>query len=344
MSAEKKNSMESLFISVVIPVLNEARHIGELLDSLLSQDYPLDRNEILVVDGGSTDETVSIVQNLGKSYPNLRLLNNPRRLSSSGRNVGAKAARGDIVLFVDGHCEIPDEHLFVHLATLFQSTSADVICRPQPLQPSGAGELQRAIAAARSSWLGHNPSSLIFSTRKEGFVNPESSGAAYTRRIFDMVGYFDESFDACEDVDFNLRAKKAGLKAYTSPSVTVRYYPRENIESLFRQMLRYGAGRGRLFRKHPFHAFSGALLLGGSSLLLLILAGLSLFSPVAGLVLLFALVAYFSTAAVVSLALSFGDELRLWRSIFRAFVVIHAGLLLGFWKGLFAGLTAKGAR
>jgi glycosyltransferase involved in cell wall biosynthesis len=344
MSAQEEKAATELLVSVVVPVFNEERHIAGLLASLLDQEYPSDRFEILVVDGGSTDGTVEIVKRVGETHSNLLLLENPRRLSSSGRNVGARAAKGDVVLFVDGHCEIPDELLLRNLSALFQKTSADVICRPQPLQVSEAGELQKAIGVARSSWFGHNPSSLIFSVEREGFVDPESSGAAYTRRVFEEVGYFDETFDACEDVDFNLRAKKAGLKAYTSPSVTVRYHPREDIDSLYEQMLRYGAGRGRLFAKHPVRALLGALLLSIPTSIVLFLVCFSFFSQGARLLLLFFVVAYLSTTAVVSVALSFGSELRLWTAIFRAFLVIHAGLFLGFWKGLFAGLRTKGAR
>ncbi|KPJ59717.1 MAG: hypothetical protein AMJ46_10220 [Latescibacteria bacterium DG_63] len=340
----ENRASQDLLISIVVPVLNEGKDIGDLLGALLTQDYPSDRYEILVVDGGSTDDTVAVVRGLAETHPNLLLLNNPRRLSSSGRNVGIKAAKGDVVLFVDGHCEIPDQFLLRNLCKLFVDTSADVICRPQPLQTSGAGELQRAIAVARSSWLGHDPSSLIFSVEREGYVDPQSSGAAYTRRVFEEIGCFDETFDACEDVDFNLRARKAGLKAYASPSVTVRYYPREDIESLYRQMLRYGAGRGRLFSKHPWQAISSALLLGLPSILVVSLLGLSFFSEGARLLLLLLVIAYLSVAAVVSLALSFGNELRLWSSILRTFLAIHIGLLSGFWKGLVAGLKTKGAK
>ncbi len=342
MNTQKDTVSGDLFVSVVIPVLNEKRHIEGLLASLLAQEYPSAAYEILVVDGGSTDGTVEIVNRLAGGHPNLRLLENPRRLSSSGRNVGARAAKGDVVLFVDGHCEIPDELLLRNLCNLFAETSADVICRPQPLEVLGEGELQRAIAVARSSWLGHNPFSLIFAVEKEGFVDPQSSGAAYTRLVFERVGYFDETFDACEDVDFNLRAKKAGFKAYTSPAVAVRYHPREDIDSLYRQMLRYGSGRGRLFAKHPLHALTGALLLSVPTLILLLLTVVSFFFQGARLLLLFLVIAYLSTAAVVSLALSVGQQLRLWPSIFRAFLVIHAGLFLGFWRGLFVGLRAKG--
>ena len=110
--------------------------------------------------------------------------------------------------------------------------------------------MQRAIAAARASRLGHHPASHIYSDR-EGFVPPHSVAVAYRRGVFDTVGLFDERFDACEDVEFNHRVARAGLKCWFTPRVQVHYYPRASLVGLFRQMVRYGRGRIRLLRKHP---------------------------------------------------------------------------------------------
>lgn len=331
---EQEGTVEPIFISVVLPVLNEGKYIGSVLEALSGQEYPADRYEILVVDGGSTDESLSVATNLSRIRRNIHVLENPGRLSSSGRNVGARAARGDVVLFIDGHCEIPDAFLLGNLADLFTKTSVDVICRPQPLDAPGVGYIQKAIAIARASWLGHNPSSLIFSTAEDGFVDPDSSGAAYTRCVFERIGYYDERFDACEDVDFNLRARKAGMRAFTSPRVSVRYYPRESFGSLFRQMVRYGRGRAQLFLKHPKDATSGAILLGTPLVLTVALAALAPFFKAAGLLLLFLAGAYVIVIALASLVLSRAAGLRLMPSIFVALLTIHLGLFAGFWRGM----------
>ena len=74
---------------------------------------------------------------------------------------------------------------------------------------------------------------------------------AYRREVFETIGTFDESFDACEDVEFNHRLDRAGMKCFFSPRVTVRDHPRASLRGLFRQMMRYGRGRVRLLRKHP---------------------------------------------------------------------------------------------
>jgi succinoglycan biosynthesis protein ExoA len=73
---------------------------------------------------------------------------------------------------------------------------------------------------------------------------------AYRRRVFERVGEFDERFDACEDVEFNHRIDRAGLRCYFTPEVAVSYVPRDTLGGLFRQLVRYGRGRVRLWRKH----------------------------------------------------------------------------------------------
>ena len=148
----------------------------------------------------------------------VRLLENEGRLSSAGRNVAVRAARGEIVLLVDGHCRIDDPWHLAEAASAFARSGADCLGRPQSLDVTGATALQRAVAAARSSRLGHHPSSHIYSDR-EGFVPPQSVAVAYRRSVFETVGLFDEAFDACEDVEFNHRAARAGLRCYFTPRV-----------------------------------------------------------------------------------------------------------------------------
>ncbi|MBC8876210.1 MAG: glycosyltransferase family 2 protein [Planctomycetes bacterium] len=248
--SERRELPRTPFITVVIPVRNEAKSIGNVLNQLLSQDYPANRFELIVADGESTDETVPVVMEIAERHNNVRLYANPRRWSSAGRNIGVRQARGDIVVVVDGHCELADDQYLRDLADAFRTTGADCVGRPQPQDVSDANAFQCAVAAARSSRLGHHPDSHIYSS-KERFVPAISVGVAYRRHVFEELGGFDERFDACEDVEFNYRADRAGFRCYFTPSVSVHYRPRGNLRGLFRQLARYGRGRVRLFRKHP---------------------------------------------------------------------------------------------
>jgi succinoglycan biosynthesis protein ExoA len=237
------------FISVVVPVRNEEAFIGATLEQLFGQSYAPDSFEVLVADGGSTDATRDVVAAFRQRHPNLTLVHNPKVWSSAGRNAAVRVARGEIVLLVDGHCEIEGLRYLAEIDAAFARSGADCVGRPQPLDVTGAGRLQRAIALARSSRLGHHPASHIYSD-SEGFVPPQSVAVAYRRAVFERVGLFDEDFDACEDVEFNHRVARAGLRCFFTPRVRLRYFPRSSLTGLFRQMVRYGRGRMRLFRKH----------------------------------------------------------------------------------------------
>ena len=88
-------NLDSLTVSVIVPVRNESHHIQETLDELLGQEYPEPLVEILVVDGESTDTTVQIVSEYADRDRRIRLLRNPCRLASGTRNVGIRACSCD---------------------------------------------------------------------------------------------------------------------------------------------------------------------------------------------------------------------------------------------------------
>jgi succinoglycan biosynthesis protein ExoA len=329
------------FISVIVPVRNEEAFIASTLEQLLTQRYDSDRFEILVAEGCSTDATPAIVRYLAAVHPNLHLLHNPGRLSSAGRNVALRSARGDVVVVVDGHCEVDNRNYLRELAEVFARDNVDCAGRPQPLELSRATPVQRAIAVARSSRLGHNPASFIYSSW-EGFVPPQSVAVAYRRSVIEAVGLFDETFDACEDVEFNHRVDRAGLRCFFTPRLRVRYHPRASLNGLFRQMMRYGSGRVRLLRKHP-ETFSWTCFLP-AFFLLGVLAGplaVALFRPLAPFY-LGTLAMYALSVLLTSLGLSV--RARDWRLLLwlpLVFVAIHAGAGAGI---LSEGLTGRRAR
>lgn len=238
------------FITVSMPVRNEERFIESSLKQLLNQDYPKDRYEIIVADGLSTDKTRHKVNAIIENYNQVVLLSNPGIFPSSGRNVSFKNGKGDFFVVVDGHCKINDKNFLKNIADAFQRSKAECLGRPQPFIVPDAETTQRAIALARSSSLGHSANSFIHSG-EEGFFSPVSMGCAYSKKVFDAIGYLDENFDACEDVEFNYRVEKAGFKSFFTPKIAVQYYPRDSFKGLFKQLKRYGEGRARFLFKHP---------------------------------------------------------------------------------------------
>jgi succinoglycan biosynthesis protein ExoA len=237
-------------ITVIVPVRNEQEHIAHILEQLLEQDHKGLDIEILVADGRSTDNTRDIVTTCAENNPEIQLIDNPHKLSSSARNIAIRESHGDYLVVIDGHCEIPSRTYFIDLVDAFNRSNADCLGRPQPLDVNDATLLQRAIALARSSRLGHHPDSFIYSDQ-EVDCPAASVAVAYRSSVFDTVGLFDETFDACEDYELNHRIDQAGLRCRLVPKLTVKYQPRPSISGLFLQLFRYGRGRVRLFRKHP---------------------------------------------------------------------------------------------
>lgn len=324
-------------VSVVLPVRNEGAHIDAVLKDVLAQEPPVGGFEVLVVDGESSDDTASRARRHAALDARVRVLNNPGRLSSRARALGAAEARGTYVAFVDGHCRLPSRTLLVDMCALFERTGADCLARPQPLVPAGEGSrgqpaMARAIAAARSSRLGHSTASTIYD-ESERAVSPVSAGAMYRREVFERVGTFDPTFDACEDVEFNWRVERAGLACWTSPVLAVLYEPRRHLGGLYRQMLRYGLGRARLHRKHP-RAFTWESLVPAAFVLGLLPLALSPWLPLA----LRALVAapyalYALSLALCSLATAARKGWDLLPLLPLVFPVIHIGLGVGYLKG-----------
>jgi succinoglycan biosynthesis protein ExoA len=341
-SSDPRSKDELPFVSIVVPVRNEAPFIRRTVEDLLHQDYDPARFEVLVADGESTDDTPRIVRDMQAQYANLRLLSNPRRWSSAGRNRAVTAARGDILVVVDGHCELSGPDYLTKLAEAFQRSGAACVGRPQPLDVTGATRLQCAVAAARSSWLGHHPDSHIYSDR-EAWVRPQSVAVAYHRSVFEMVGLFDEAFDACEDVEFNHRVDRAGLGCFFTPAVAVRYHPRGTLAGLFRQMVRYGRGRVRLLHKHP-ETFSPLCLAPGMWVLGLVLGpALAWFSSWLAAIYLSVIGLYALIVAGVSMKLAWRERdpgLLPWLPL--VFAAIHCGAGTGILQELATRSTSEG--
>lgn len=326
------------FITIAIPVRNEERFICDTLNELLRQDYPKDRFEIIVADGESTDSTREIVQEIAHSHQQVMLMSNPGLIPSSGRNVGFKNGKGDIFLVIDGHCQIKNNNLLKDVAECFERSGAQCLGRPQPFIVPKELNMQRAIALARASWLGHSTDSFIHSN-KEGFVSPVSVGCAYKREVFKKNGFVDESFDACEDVEFNYRVEKSGFKAFFSPKIAVHYYPREKLTGLWHQLIRYGEGRTRFMFKHPETinlnmflpvVFSCGIFLGPI---------LGLISKYFLLTYVSILFSYFTMVSIESIRLSAGNGMIFALKIIVVFSLIHLSLGIGLIKGFYKIFT-----
>lgn len=318
-------------VSVIVPVRNESRAIEHTLRLLLTQDFPPGEFEVIVSDGASTDDTVPIVRRLQGEFANLKLVFNAERLASAGRNTAIRHATKDVIVIVDGHCHVPDRDYLKNLSAAFEASRADSLGRPQPLDVPDPTPFQRAVSAARSSRLGHNPDSDIYSNEPK-FVPPQSTAVAYSRTVFHRIGLFDQAFDACEDVEFNERVHAAGLTCYFTPKVKIVYEPRASFRALFYQLGRYGSGRAKLAFKHPKSLSVPALVPPLWAVWVLAAGALGAVVPYLGWVWLGSVALYLGVVLGAGAVLGRGKPFAVAARVPAVFVAIHFGFAWGFWK------------
>lgn len=230
-------------LCVVMPCLNEAKHIGRTLQAIAEQECAAAKWQVVVVDGGSTDGTREIVEEFAARDDRFTLLHNPKRLAGPARNIAIRHAQCDVIAIIDAHCLIPTRRLLETVVGVLRESSAYCLSRPQPLHARPSARWDLAAKYARASWLGHCPGSLVYEQRHRGYVSPVSGAQVYRREVFDIVGYFAENIDACEDLEFNMRVASARLATFHCPSIAVEYFPRKDVRALYRHMVRYGHGR-----------------------------------------------------------------------------------------------------
>jgi succinoglycan biosynthesis protein ExoA len=234
------------FVSIVMPALNEERHIATAIASVVPQSDSLDY-ELIVVDGGSTDRTRTIIAEIAQSNGRIRLIANTKRIQSAGVNLAAKLAapHSSILVRADCHLHYPEGFVERCLDTLTGRQVASVVV---PMRTEGTTCMQKAIAAAQNSVLGNGGSA----HRLPGWSGYVEHGhhAAFDRKSFLELGGYDEDFLFNEDAEFDRRLIKAGKRIYLDSGAAVTYYPRDNLKSLIRQYFCYGWGRAAMLLKH----------------------------------------------------------------------------------------------
>ena len=234
------------FVTVIMPIRNEARVIADTLGRVLAQDYPADCMEILVVDGISDDGTRQIIWDLRQQHSNLYLLDNPAKIVPTALNIGLRQAKGEIILRVDGHTEIAPDYVRKCVEAL-QRTGADNV--GGRMDATGENLFGEAVAIATSSPFGIGGSRFHFS-EKEEWVDSVYMGA-WPRRVFEKIGFFDEELVRDQDDEFNYRLRANGGRILLCPEIKSKYVARGTARSLWRQYFQYGFWKVRVLQKHP---------------------------------------------------------------------------------------------
>jgi len=236
-------------VLVVIPTLNEAPRIAEVIRSLVANPLREAELRIVVVDGGSTDGTVSLVEGLRAQYPELELLDNPRRLQGAGINLAARAFGDgvDVLVRCDAHAAYPP-NFCQRLLDSMATHGADAVV--VPLVSRGESALQRAVAWVSNTRIGTGGAAHRQGGTQSAFVD-HGHHAAFRMQGFRAVGGYDESFSHNEDAELDCRQRALGARIFLDADNAVGYYPRASWRALARQYFKYGEGRSRTSRRHP---------------------------------------------------------------------------------------------
>ena len=234
------------FVSVIIPIRNEEKFIAQCLQSVVDQDYPQDRMEILVVDGRSEDRSREIATEFSLKYPVVRLLDNPQISVPAGLNLGIREARGDIIVRVDGHCWLEPDYVSQCVRKL-QETGADNV--GGLMRTVGQGYMGETIALAINSFFGSGGSRFHYAS-EEQYVDTVYLGA-FPRHVFDRVGYFNERLMRNQDYELNYRIRAVGGKIFLSPAIRSYYHGRSTLRDLWQQYYQYGFWKLEMIWMHP---------------------------------------------------------------------------------------------
>lgn len=252
-------------VSVVVPVLNAEKTLPDCLNALVSQEFPKEQYEVIIVDNGSTDGTWTIIQSYG---PAVRGLQEFRVQSSyAARNTGVRASRGALIAFTDADC-VPDSSWLRHLLESFENPSVGCVAGEvlpfDPVAPVEKFSAKAGILRQRNT-LNH---------RYRPYA--QTANVVYRRKVFEQIGLFNGSLKSGGDADLCWRMQEqTGWELSFNDAATVEHRHRSSTRELWKQQVRYGQGSAALqllyadyrqpFLGSGFECFGKLLRLGKSA-------------------------------------------------------------------------------
>lgn len=321
----------SIEVSVILPVFNEEKYIANCLESLLIQDFPKKKLEILLVDGNSTDNTRKIINSYKQNHPFIKLLINTDKIVPRAMNLGIRAAKGSIIIRMDAHTFYANDYISKCVETL-NNFDADNVGGTITTLPGDKSLIAEAIALATSNIFGVGNSKFRISS-KASYVDTVPFGT-FRKEIFNRIGLYNENLVRNQDIEFNSRIIKNGGKIYLNSEITSFYYNRSNLRDLWKQNFKNGqwniyttsiTSRSLSLRHFiPFLFVISLILSLLLSFYLKICLGAFLFIPIS----------YFLLSLIFSIKISIDNRIKLLTILPIIFFILHIsygfGSLWGF--------------
>lgn len=238
-------------VTVIVPMRNEEIYILGFLDCLAASKYPLNLVEVLILDGLSSDQSITLINQFQGAHPelNIKILENTKITIPNALNLGIQSAKNDIIVRMDCHADYNENYIHNSVKNLTQLSNAVGV--GGVITPAGKTDTGKAIALALMSKLGNGGASY----RTLLTTSPSDTIWCGCWRKDDAVkaGLFNTSLEANEDFEFNQRLKDLG-QIYTCPDIQAKQYVRESYPALFQQYKRYGFWKTMVVKTHPNNA------------------------------------------------------------------------------------------
>ncbi|MDD2890468.1 MAG: glycosyltransferase family 2 protein [bacterium] len=329
----------SLFISIIIPCRNEENFISKCLDSILANEYPKDRIEILVSDGMSEDGTREIIRRYSEKYFFVKLLDNHQKVTPIAMNIGIKHSIGEIIVIVSAH-SILDKEFLKHSVEYLETTEADAVGGVLIALPGNNSILAQSIAVAISHPFGVGNAYFRIGSKEPKYVDTVPFGC-YRKEVFSRVGFFDEELIRNQDDEFNFRLIKNGGKILLIPDIISYYSVRDSLSKLWNMYFQYGyfkplvvkkVGGVCTWRQLVPLAFISSLIISGICSIFFRLCGMS-FVAIA----LF----YIIVNSMFSFSICIKKGIKHFISLFISFATLHFAYGLGYLKGIWNFIILK---
>ncbi|HLZ92190.1 MAG TPA: glycosyltransferase family 2 protein [Candidatus Acidoferrum sp.] len=220
------------YVTVVVPCRNEEKHIVRCLESILANDYPKERLEILVVDGMSEDGTRAVVKSYGERHGMIRLVDNPEKHIPVAMNLGIRNARGETIIKMDAHSTYQEDHISLCVAyqEKYEAENVGGVCK---MAPGADTAVARAIVAGLGHRFGSGNAGIKVGVEKPTWSDTAAFGC-FQKELFTRVGYFDERLLSSSDMDMNQRIRAAGGGILLVPEIVIRYCADGDLRSFWR--------------------------------------------------------------------------------------------------------------
>jgi glycosyltransferase involved in cell wall biosynthesis len=237
-------------VSIIVPCYNEQATIRGLLDAVLAQTYPLEKMDVVISDGMSTDGTREAIAAFQREHPELpvQVVDNTAKSIPASVNRAIEAAGGEILLRLDAHSMPHPEYVARCVAALEEGRGDNVggVWEIRPGAPTWAAE---SIAAAAAHPLGVGDAMYRLAP-SAGPVDTVPFGA-FRRSLVERIGKYDETLLSNEDYEFNARVRQSGGTVWLDPAIRSVYFSRSTFGALARQYWRYGFWKLRMLRRYP---------------------------------------------------------------------------------------------